>query len=74
MYRKSKHKYTVCLGQTSLVPYTHEDIDEIISWCIENFGPSGRNRRWRHGWIIREKDTFYFRNEKDALWFELRWS
>ena len=64
------------LGDTSQVPYTPTGIREVIDWCTETYGPGGRNKkyRWRYGWVYREKDTFYFRTEKDALFFALRWS
>jgi hypothetical protein len=74
--RKSKHEFIISMGSTSLVPYTPEQLREVRDWCTEVFGPGGRNSKykWRYGWVNRETDTFYFRNEKDALFFALRWS
>ena len=74
--RKSKHEYRVCLGNTSLVPYTPGQLHEVLEWCQAIYGPGGRNKKykWRYGWLARGKDTFYFRNEKDALFFTLRWN
>ena len=74
--RKSKHEFRIGMGSTSLVPYTPEQLREVRDWCTEVFGPGGRNSKckWRYGWVNREEDTFYFRNEKDALFFMLRWS
>lgn len=74
--RKSKHEFIVSLGDTSLVPYTSDQIHEVREWCTEVFGPGGRNPKykWRYGWVYRQQDTFHFRDEKDALFFMLRWS
>ena len=74
--RISKHEFRISLGDTSLVPYTPEQLEEVRNWCTEVFGPGGRNPKykWRYGWVYRQKDTFYFRNEKDAMFFLLRWS
>lgn len=74
--RKSKHEFRVALGDTSLVPYTTEDLQKVLKWCREIYGPPGRNPKhtWRYGWVVRQKDLFYFRNEKDAMFFVLRWS
>lgn len=46
--------------------------DDMENWCGETFGghPNGYdNPRWR-----RSYKTFYFKNEKDATFFMLRWS
>lgn len=74
--RKSKHEFRVSLGDTGLVPYTPGGLDEVKNWCAETFGSGGRNKkcRWRYGWIHRQEDYFYFKSEKDALFFVLRWS
>lgn len=74
--RKSKHEFIISMGSASLVPYTPEQLRQVREWCTEVFGPGGRNSKckWRYGWVNRETDTFYFRNEKDALFFALRWS
>lgn len=74
--RKSKHEFKVSLGDTGLVPYTPMQLHEVLEWCQKNFGKGGRSKKykWRYGWIHRDKDTFYFRQEKDALYFVLRWT
>jgi hypothetical protein len=53
----------------------HNELQEIIDWCIENFGQCGRNYRWRYcgGNVNTHGDIFAFKNESDALWFRLRW-
>lgn len=74
--RKSKHEYRVHLSRITPKPTTVDELKEAIDWCITTFGPGGRNKkcRWRYGWVHRSADYFYFRNEKDALFFVLRWS
>jgi hypothetical protein len=54
---------------------TSEDLREVRDWCTKVFGQGGRNKKckWRYGWVHREKDTFYFRTEEDAVFFALRW-
>jgi hypothetical protein len=45
--------------------------DEIVKWCISEFGPC-RNEVW--DWLdVFGHTTFYFKNDKDANWFILRW-
>ena len=66
--RKSKYKTKIT------VPGLAGDREkEIISWCEESFGPGGRKWRWRFGWM-KEDSTFYFKDERDASIFMLRWS
>lgn len=71
--RKNKHEYRVCLGDTQ---FSLLHLGEIIEWCTMRFGPGGRDKkcRWRYGWVNLERNTFYFRHEKDALFFALSWS
>ena len=77
--RVSKHEYKVAVKKINK-PYDEEDDDlrEIIKWCKENFGVGGRNKKciWRYGWIRNynnTNNTFYFKFEKDALFFCMRW-
>ena len=70
----SKHEYKVAVPLVK--PVTVEDLDDMRKWCTSTFGTGGRNLkyRWRYGWISGISDSFYFRNEKDALFFVLRWA
>lgn len=52
------HQYDVIEVEGNIAP--------AIQWCIKTFGPSGDR------WFI-SNNRFYFKNEKDAVWFELRW-
>lgn len=69
--RKSKYKTKVTF-EPSWAIGEHAKIKE---WCEERFGPSGRGKhlRWRFGWTDR-CDTYYFKHQKDATMFMLRWS
>jgi hypothetical protein len=43
-----------------------QGIANAYNWCLETFGSPG-NR-----WFYRN-NQFYFKNQKDYVWFELRW-
>lgn len=40
-------------------------------WCEQLFGESNPNGDW---FCDYEKDLFYFREQKHAMWYELRWT
>jgi len=69
--RKSKHEFRVYFADKSA-----KDLHTMKDWCKESFGAAGKHdtNRWRYGWFSTEKDVFYFRSEKDALHFALRWA
>jgi len=73
--RKSKHEFRVHFNSKKSL--SSDEIHEIIKWCNSNFGEGGRNAKciWRYGWFNRTKytDIFYFKFEKDALFFCMRW-
>ncbi len=46
-------------------------LDDDWDWCEETFGAPCYTSRW---WFENSTQTYYFKSEKDALWFELRWS
>lgn len=53
------HEYTVII-----VEGNQEAVNNAIDWCIVKFGPPGS--RWFY-----KPHKFYFRDNKDAFWFEL---
>lgn len=69
--RKSKHKFVVVVERRYDSNVKHRD---VIDWCTEMFGPGGRNKKctWRFGWA--ENNNFYFKQERDAVAFALRWA
>lgn len=48
-------------------PDYSDDIETAIKWCRENFTKKNQ-------WTIVGSNNFYFKNEKDALFFKLKWS
>ena len=42
------------------------DVKSAFEWCTETFGSPGN--RW-----FFSNYKFYFKHEKDAMWFELKW-
>jgi hypothetical protein len=66
--RKSKYKTKVMFNGSG------QQQGDMHEWCTRTFGPGGRNKhlRWRRGWT-ENNTTFYFRNQKDASMFILRW-
>lgn len=54
---KLDHTYDVIEVEGNIAP--------AIEWCIDSFGPPGER------WFISNY-RFYFAQEKDAMWFELK--
>jgi len=52
---------------------TGHDMNEVRQWCAEQFGPIVKvpdaQDRWQNNTSL-----FLFRDERDWLWFVLRWS
>ena len=42
-------------------------------WCEKAFGMGGRKYKWRQSWTDKVP-TFYFRDERHATLFTLKWS
>ena len=66
--RKSKYKHKITVPKASI-----NREEEMREWCEQSYGPGGRKQRWRFGWIQNDS-TFYFKSDKDAMMFVLRWS
>lgn len=49
----------------------NHDIKQVESWLGEHIGPF--RERWNTVYLFDETH-FYFRNQRDAAWFALRWS
>ena len=53
---------------------TGHDMNEVRQWCAEQFGPVAKAPdAWSH-WQNNNTSFFRFRDERDWLWFVLRWS
>ena len=70
--RKSKYKTKVIMPLETTRAADRKEV-EMRAWCEQAYGPGGRRERWRYGWT-QQDITFYFRNQKDATMFVLRWS
>lgn len=64
--RKGKHKHIVQFSPR------RADHHEVREWCTEQFGPGGRQKRWRYGWTNVD-NNYYFKSPRDAMIFTLRW-
>jgi hypothetical protein len=55
--------------------YRPEDgINVVWAWCVEQFGDPGILGTKEGRWNTDTYTKFYFQNEKDAVWFILRWT
>jgi hypothetical protein len=45
--------------------------DADYQWCLDIMGKPDYTARW---WYESSSKNFYFRQKKDAMWFELMWS
>ena len=60
------------LHKDLIVDHTYDVIEvegnvaPALDWCVKTFGNPGE--RW-----FMSNYRFYFKNEKDAMWFELKW-
>lgn len=52
----------------------YESIDDIDSWCKNNFGSQPINPDAWCRWYRYSTRKFYFRDEKDYLLFTMRWA
>ena len=67
----TKYKFSRSNWYEADMPYQQRA--EVLAWCEEQFGQrpavSDAWTRWYHGMGI-----LYFRDERDYIWFTLRWS
>ena len=47
---------------------------EVREWCVCQFGPQDRNPDAWSRWTNNSNSLFRLRDEKDYIWFCLRWS
>jgi hypothetical protein len=54
---------------------TGHDMNEVRQWCSEQFGAVGDGVTYtRDRWQNNNTSLFLFRDERDWLWFVLRWA
>jgi len=70
------HTYNSTYWKVATFMTPKENRKEITKWCYQNFGAPGMNTLTKQ---TRWKDSIqygevYFSNQKDLVWFILRWS
>ena len=53
---------------------TGHDMNEVRRWCTEQFGPKDKMPDAQDRWQNNNTSLFLFRDERDWMWFVLRWS
>lgn len=70
----TKPKYQFSRARWYVAEYNWIDQVEVVKWCTEQFGPHPEQpdawSRWNHKW----QDRIQFRDERDYVLFQLRWS
>lgn len=71
---KPEPKYKFSRAKWYEAEYNWKDYDEVVDWCTKQFGPHDNQpdawSRWWHSYA----DKIRFRDEKDYMFFLLRWS
>jgi len=73
MINISRELYPYRLGITLEQRRSYDSKSGLIlpwAWCVEQFGHPREDRRWNFDTHL----TFMFRDERDYIWFALRWS
>lgn len=53
---------------------------QVIKWCKEHFGGTGEPKYYMNTDIVKDlrwwcrQGYIYFREEKDYIWFQLKWA
>ena len=55
-------------------PADYNKVREVREWCIEQFGQEPRNHDAWSRWYHKNHNRILFRDERDYVWFLLRWS
>ena len=71
----SKPKYKFTRAKWYEAVYNYNYYHEVEAWCTEQFGaPCGQPDAWSRWIHLPFYDEIHFRDEKDYVWFNLRWS
>jgi hypothetical protein len=54
--------------------HTGHTMNEVRDWCTTQFGNQDKNADAWSRWTNNNNSLFRFRDEKDYVWFVLRWS
>jgi hypothetical protein len=70
----SQPKYKFSRSKWYEAVYNYNYYHEVEAWCTEQFGPHPNQPDAWSRWVHTHEDTIHFRDEKDYVWFVLRWS
>ena len=71
----SKYKFSRAKWyEAGFGPADYLKVREVREWCVEQFGPEPRNHDAWSRWYHKNHNRIFFRDEKDYVWFMLRWS
>jgi hypothetical protein len=71
----SKYKFSRAKWyEAEFGPADYLKVREVREWCVEQFGPEPRNHDAWSRWYHKNHNRIFFRDEKDYVWFMLRWS
>lgn len=67
-----KYKFTRANWYVAEFDWVH--YAEVLEWCNQQFGPyPERPDAWSR-WVNMYSEKIHFRDERDYIWFVLRWS
>ena len=70
MQQLKSNNYSTKPATKVCMPWSRQDLNEFCAWAEEQFGLPGDRFQWVSEKLHME---FYFKDERDAEWFILRW-
>jgi hypothetical protein len=71
---KPEPKYKFTRANWYVAEYDNKHHFEVLEWCAQQFGPyPERPDAWSR-WVNMYSEKIHFRDEKDYVFFMLRWS
>jgi hypothetical protein len=67
-----KYKFSRAKWYVAEYDWVHQY--EVLEWCKQQFGPHPQNPDAWSRWCNHYSERINFRDEKDYIWFMLRWS
>lgn len=72
--RMPKPKYNFSRTKWYEAEFNEKDYGAVRQWCAEQFGPLPKNPDAWSRWYIPGITAVLFRDERDYMWFVLRWT
>lgn len=66
-----KYKFSRAKWYTAEYDWVHQV--EVLEWCKQQFGPHPQNPDAWSRWCNHYSERIHFRDEKDYVWFCMRW-